>query len=233
MGDKMSDAANGIVRLRAAQFFFGHVFVGHSLDDIGTGDKHVAGVLHHEHKVGEGRRVHRTTRARTHDGRYLRNHSARQRVAQKNIGIASERKHAFLNARAAGIIQPDHGSAHLERQVHNLADFQRVGFRQRAAKNRKILSEHVGQASVDAAVAGDEPIAVDDLLVHSKVAAAVPDQLVHFLECAFVQQQIDALARGKFALIVLPLHALLHFRKSIRGHTRLQYHWMRRADSIE
>ena len=35
------------------------------------------------------------------------------------------------------------------------------------------------------------------------------DQLVHLLERAFVQQQRDALSRGKLALRVLPLPPLL------------------------
>src|SRR5580693_3456250 len=34
------------------------------------------------------------------------------------------------------------------------------------------------------------------------------DQLVHFFEGAFVQQQVDAFTRGKLALLMLPLHAV-------------------------
>jgi hypothetical protein len=55
----------------------------------------------------------------------------------------------------------------------------------------------------------------------------VPHQLVHFFEGAFVEQQVDALARRKLALLVLALGALLttacfsvcvaaaHFRKPV------------------
>ena len=83
---------------------------------------------------------------------------------------------------------------------------------------------------MDAPVAGDEAVAVDDLLIHAEVGGAVPHQLVHFLEGAFVEQQIDALARRQLAFRVLPLHALLaatgfgigvaaaHFGESVRGH---------------
>ena len=42
-----------------------------------------------------------------------------------------------------------------------------------------------------------------DLLLHAEIAAAVADQLVDFLEGAFVEQQIDALAGGQFAFGVL------------------------------
>ena len=62
---------------------------------------------------------------------------------------------------------------------------------------------------MDQAVAGDEAIAVDHLLVHAEVPAAMADQLVHLFEGAFVQQQFDALARRELAFLVLPLPALL------------------------
>jgi hypothetical protein len=57
--------------------------------------------------------------------------------------------------------------------------------------------------------AGDETVSVDDLLIHAEVAAAVADQLVEFLEGAFVQQQFDALAGGELALLVLALASSL------------------------
>ena len=53
------------------------------------------------------------------------------------------------------------------------------------------------------AVSGYETIAVDDLAVHSEIAASMPDQLVEFFEGPLVEQQIDALTRRKFAFGVL------------------------------
>src|SRR5579863_3742520 len=44
-------------------------------------------------------------------------------------------------------------------------------------------------------VARDEAVTVDDLLIHSEVGSAMPDQLVHLFESARVEQKIDALAR--------------------------------------
>ena len=92
--------------------------------------------------------------------------------------------------------------------VHDLADFLRVGFRERAAENGEILGEDVDQAVVDVAVAGDEAVAGDDLLLHAEVAAAMRDELVEFFEGAFVEEQFDALAGGKFALFVLAVAAV-------------------------
>ena len=48
-----------------------------------------------------------------------------------------------------------------------------------------------------------------DLFLHAEIAAAVADQLVDFLKRAFVEQQIDALARGEFSFLVLPRAAFL------------------------
>ena len=64
-------------------------------------------------------------------------------------------------------------------------------------------------AAVDAAVAGHHAVARDDLLGHAEVAAAVGDELVDLLEGAGIEQQVDALARGEPAAVVLPLQPLL------------------------
>ena len=207
-GDEVAHAADRVVRHGAAQRFLGDVFMGDGLDDVGTGDEHVAGVVHHEDEIGDGGRVDRAARARAHDGGDLRHHAAGQRVAQEDVGVAGERDHAFLDARAAGIVEADHGRAGLQREVHDLADLLRVGFGERAAEDGEILREDVDQAAVDAAVAGDEAVAGDDLLLHAEIAAAVRDQLVEFLEGALVEQQFDALARGELAFLVLAGAAL-------------------------
>lgn len=56
---------------------------------------------------------------------------------------------------------------------------------------------------MDEAVAGDEAVAVDDLFVHAEVAAVVADELVEFFEGPFVEEEMDALAGGEFAVGVL------------------------------
>ena len=203
----MADAADGVVGHGAAQVFLGDVLVGDGLDHVGAGDEHVAGGIHHEDEIGDGGRVDGAAGARSHDGGNLRDHARGQRVAQENIGVAGQRHHAFLNARAAGIVEADDGRAVLQGEVHDLADFLRVGFRERAAEDGEVLREDVDQAAVDAAVAGDEAVAGDDLLVHAEIAAAMGDELVELFEGAFVEQQFDALARGEFAFFVLAVAA--------------------------
>jgi hypothetical protein len=61
---------------------------------------------------------------------------------------------------------------------------------------------------VDAPRAGDDPVAREALLVHAEVHALVDDQAIHFVERTLVDQQLDALARGLLARVVLPRDAL-------------------------
>ena len=202
----------------------------HGLDDVRPGDEHVRGVARHENKIGDRGRIDGAAGARPHDRADLRNHSARQRVAQKNIRVARERPHALLNARAARIIQADDGRAIAHRQVHDLADFQGVGFRERAAEHSEILSEDIHQPPVHAPEAGDEPVARRTLLLHPEVIRAVRDKFVEFFKRAFVEQQRDALARREFSGLVLALAAFRRRRRLPRrrcgGVDRLWDRWI-------
>src|ERR1022692_4036439 len=206
--DEMADAAYGVVRHGAAQALLGDVLVRDGLDDVRTGDEHVAGRLHHEDEIGDGRRVDGPAGAGSHDGGDLRDHATGQRVAQEDIGVAAQRQHAFLNARAAGIVEADDGRAVLHGVVHDLTDFLRVGFRERAAEDGEVLRENVDEAAGDVAVAGDEAVAGDNLFIHAEVAAAMCDELVELFEGAFVEEQFDALAGGELALFVLAVLAV-------------------------
>ena len=192
----------------ATEVLHRHLFVRHRLDHLGAGDEHVAGVAHHEHEVGDRRRVDRTTGAGAHDGADLRHHPRRQRVAQEDVGVAAERSDPFLDARAAAVVEPDDRSAVLHRQVHDLADLLGVGLRQRAAHHREVLGEDVDQAAVDRPVPAHHTVAGDALALHPEVVAAVDHQRIHLDERAGIEQQVDALVRRQLPGVVLALDAL-------------------------
>jgi hypothetical protein len=202
-------AALGGVRHGAAQFLGGHFLVRHGLDHFGAGHEHVAAVLDHEDEVRHGGRIDRATRAGAHDHADLRNHAAGHHVLLKHVCITTERSHAFLDARAARVVEADHGGAHLHRLVHDLADLLGMRLRQCAAEDGEVLAEHEHQAAVDHAVARHHAVARDLVAFHAKVGAAVLDEHVPFLERAVVQQQLDALARRQLAFLVLGVDALL------------------------
>ena len=90
-----------------------------------------------------------------------------------------------------------------------LHDLGGVRARERAAEHGEVLGEHVDEAAVDRAPAGDDAVAGDFGFLHAEFVAAVFDEHVELLEAAFVEQEFDALARGELALGVLGRVALL------------------------
>ena len=193
----------------AAELFGGDDLVGHGLHHVGAGDEHVARVAHHEDEIGHRRRIDVAAGARPHDHRNLRDDARGDDVAVEHLAITAERRDAFLDARAAGIEQADDRRPRPHRHVLDLDDLLRVGFRQRAAEHGKILGEDEDRAAVDGAPAGDDAVAGDLRLLHAEFGGAVLDEHVELLERALVHQQLDALARGQFAALVLRLDALL------------------------
>ena len=192
----------------AAEFFRGDDLVGDGLHHVRPGDEHVAGVLHHEDEIRHRRRIHVAAGAWTHDDGDLRDHARGDDVAAEHIGIARERRHAFLDSRAAGVVEADDGRPRLHRHVLNLDDFLRVGLGERTAEHGEILREHKRLAPVHGAPTGDHAVARHLGLFHPEFDRAVFDEHVEFLERALVEQKLDALARGQLAAGVLRLDAL-------------------------
>ena len=203
------------MRIGAAQLLHRDLFVRGRLDDVGAGDEHVRGVAHHHDEVGHRGRVHRAAGARPHDAGNLRHHARGHHVAQEDVGVAGQRHHALLDARAARIVEPDHRASGLHRQVHHLADLLGERARKAAAENREILRENADLAPLDRAVAGDHAVARNAPLVHPEVVAAMGLELVELDEGAAVEQKFDALARGhaaRLALAALPVLAAAQLR---------------------
>ena len=192
----VGDRGLGGVRLRAAQLFLRHHLIRHRLDHVGAGDEHVARILHHEDEVGHRRRIDSAARARPHNQADLRHHAASEHVALEHLGITAEAGNAFLNARAAAVVEPDDRRADLHRGVHHLADFLRMALGQRAAENGEILAKDIDQPSVDRARSGDHAIAGDLLVLHAEIDAVMFDIGVEFFEAALVKQDVEPFARG-------------------------------------
>ena len=188
---------------RSAELLLGDLLVGHRLHHVRPGDEHVRRVLHHEDEVGHRRRVDGASGARTHDERDLRDHPGREHVALEHLGVAGERRHPLLDACAARVVETDHRDAHLHRLVHHLADLPGVGGGEGAAEDGEVLAEREHPPAVHEAVADHHPVAGDPLPGHPEVVGIVLDEHVPLLEGPFVEEQIEALARGELALGVL------------------------------
>ena len=103
--------------------------------DVGAGDEHVRRALDHQHEVGHRGRVDGAARARPHHERELRHDARELHVPPEDLRVARERDDAFLDPRAAGVVDPDHRAAVLPGQVEHLADLLGDGLRERAAED--------------------------------------------------------------------------------------------------
>jgi hypothetical protein len=90
-----------------------------------------------------------------------------------------------------------------------LHDLSRVRARERTAEDGEVLGEDVDQAAIDGAPAGDDAVARDFGFLHAEFVAAMFDEHVELFEAAFVEQKLNAFARGELALGVLSRMALL------------------------
>ncbi len=79
----------------------------------------------------------------------------------------------------------------------------------RAAEHGEVLAEDEHEAAVDGALAGHHAIAGHLLVGHAEVDAAVLDEHVRLLEGVGVEQELDALAGGELAALVLRLDPAL------------------------
>ncbi len=202
---QVRDAADRRVHRCAAEVLPVDVLVSDRSHDIRSGHEHVARALDHDRHVCDRRGVDGPTGTRTHDQRDLRDDPRGQRVAQEDVGVSTERDDALLDARPAGVVEPDDRRADLHRQVHDLADLLGMRLRQRAPEDGEVLAEHEHQSPVDATVARHHAVTQIALAIETEVDRPVGDEGVHLDERARIQQQRQALPGRQLSAAVLLL----------------------------
>jgi hypothetical protein len=157
----------------------------------------------HVHEVGDGGTVDRAAGAGAEDGGDLRDDARGQGVPEEDVGVPAQRDDPLLDARPAGVVEPDDRRAVPHGEVHDLADLGGVGFRERSAEDGEVLAEDVHQPPVDAPGAGDDAVAKVDLVGQPEVGGAVRHEPVEFDEAPLVEQEVEPFAGGELALLVL------------------------------
>src|SRR6185437_5172838 len=135
------DAAFRRVRHRAAERLEADVLTGHGFNDLRTGNEHLRNLFGHQDEVGDGRRVYGAARTGAGDQADLWNDSARLDVAPEDFGVAAKRNDAFLNARAARVVDADHRRSGAHGEIHYLADLFGKRFAERPAEHAEVLRE--------------------------------------------------------------------------------------------
>jgi hypothetical protein len=80
-----------------------------------------------------------------------------------------------------------------------------VHLAERAAEHGEVLGEHEHLAAVDHAPAGDDAIGEGPRVLDAEAVGAVTGEHVELHEGAFVEEDVDPLASGELAAVVLPL----------------------------
>src|SRR5947208_9611538 len=115
----MGDTAGRVVDFGSSELFEADSLVEDCFDHIGTGDEHVAGLVHHEREVGHCRRVHGSASTGTHYRRDLRNHARGENVSKEYFRIASAAHNPLLYPSTSRVVQSDDWDPGLTGHVHD------------------------------------------------------------------------------------------------------------------
>ena len=135
----------------------------------------------------------------------LRDHARRLHVAREDPAVRVERHDTFLDARAGAVVEADHRRADGLGEVHHLVDLLGEHLAERAAEHGEVLAEHEHLATVDRSPPGDDAVGERPRVLDAEPVGAVAGEHVELDERAGVEQQLDALAGGELAALVLAL----------------------------
>ena len=101
------------------------------------------------------------------------------------------------------VVEPDERRTDRLGEVHHLVDLLGEHLAERAAEDREVLAEHEHLAAVDRAPSGDHAVGERPVVLDAEAVRPVAGQHVELDERAGVEQQLDALAGGELAPLVL------------------------------
>ena len=133
----------------------------------------------------------------------LGNDAGIQRISAEYLSIPAQAVHAFLNARAARIDQPDDGGAIFVCQVHHAADLGALLFTERSALYGKVLRIDEHRPPVDLSEPGNNTIPVILLIFRLYRAISRGDELTDLMKTIRIEQFIQPFACSEFPFFVL------------------------------
>ena len=92
-----------------------------------------------------------------------------------------------MNTGTARVIEANHWRADLHGLVHDFANLLGMRLRQCPAVHSEVLAVNKDQAAVDHAVAGDDTVTGDFVVLHTEVGAAVLHKHIPLFKGALVQ----------------------------------------------
>ena len=134
----------------------------------------------------------------------------------EDAAVARERHDTFLDAGAAAVVEADERRAGRLGEIHHLVDLLGVHLAERAAEDREVLAEDEDLAAVDRAPPGDHAVGERAVVLDPEAVRPVAGEHVELDERARVEQEVEALAGGELAPLVLAAD-----RRLVAGRARL------------
>ena len=200
---EMDVAGYGGVNGGGADVIHRAFFIRDLFNHLGAGDVHagVAGIAHDD-EVRQGGGVGRAARAGTQNHGDLRNHAGGKHIVVEHLGIAGKGRHAFLEARAAGVVHGHHRDAGFQGVLLGIRNFHGVHVAEGPALGQEVGGRAGHRTAVHQAEAGNDAVAGDFLLAHAEVVAVVAHMHADFREGAFLKEVPHAVAGCHFALFM-------------------------------
>ena len=195
VGDQVYVAGNSRVRVCGGKHFKRGFLAGGGLDDLWAADKEVGVFLGHYDEVHKSRAVSRAARAGACYYGYLRNYSGEVYVLPENFSVSGKRLNAFLDSRAAGVVDADYGHSVFAGELHKIAYFLGVVGAQGSARDSEVLAERRHLPSVDGADSAYYAVGGQHLLFHAEVVAVVLNVHSELHERPGVEQGFNSFAR--------------------------------------
>ena len=191
------------------ELIHGNLLPDRRLYHLGTGNEHIAGIIHHHHKIRKGRGIRGSPCAGSHNCRYLRYLSGGLHIVVKNMAMTGKTLDSLLHSGPARIKKSHNGHHHLQRLLLDCRYLPGVHLADGTAEHGKILSINTHRPSVYLPVARDDPVPLLLFAVHPKIRASVFQKHVGFHKGILVDQKANPLPRCKLPRIMLfPASAL-------------------------
>ncbi len=178
----------------SAKFLLVNHLVCHRLHHVRTGYEHVALLLYHEDKVGQGGRIACSSGTRAEDCGELRYHARCHSVLIEDGSVTGKSRYSLLNTCSTGVVKADYRRSVFERELLHFYYLGRVCLAQRAAVSREVVSVDKHLATVNLTVSAHNAVTRNLFLFHSEACAPVVHKLVEFAERAFIKQCVYTFA---------------------------------------
>lgn len=116
------------------------------------------------------------------------------------MAVTGEGVVAFLNARAAGVVDADDGHAGFHGVFHGVANFLGVDLAERSAADRKVLGVSGHGAAINVANTSDDAVAGEHFVSHAEVRGLVLRVHAGLHKGAGREERVDAVASREQAL---------------------------------